>query len=150
MSVRGAHSKRGAPMRLSPEQRSLIAKARDRNIKISRIAEVFGISQTTVKKWSKRKRFTDNSRKSKESKVTLEVELAILSIRAFFEWGTARIQQGLINLPEYAKEALQNTVENVHLSRTAINAVLKKHKLNGYKNKTTRKTNNKTRTNAYR
>jgi len=133
--VRGAHSKRGAPMRLSFEERSLIANARARNIKISRIAEVFGVSQTTVKKWSKRKRFTDNPRKPKESKVTLEIELAILSMRAFFEWGTARIQQGLINLPAYAKQALQNTVENVHLSRSAINTVLKKHKLNGYKNK---------------
>jgi len=38
-----------------------------------------------------------------------------------------------MNLPQFAKEALQNTVENVYLSRTAINNVLKKHKLNGYK-----------------
>lgn len=120
-------------MRLAPEQRSLIADARQRNIKISRIAEVFGISQTTVKRWSKRKRFNDKRRKPKESKITLEVELAILAIRTTFDWGTARIQQGLICLPDYAKRALQNYVENVKLSRTSINEVLKKHKLNGYK-----------------
>lgn len=120
-------------MRLTSEQRSLIADARARGIKISRIAEVFGVSQTTVKRWSKRKRFTDKQRKSKNCKVTLEVELAILAMRTTFEWGTARIQQGLICLPDYAKQALQNYVENVKLSRTAINEVLKKHKLNGYK-----------------
>ena len=119
-------------MRLIPEKRSLIADARQRGIKISRIAEVFGISQTTVKRWSKRKRFTDKKRKAKDSKITLEVELAILAMRAMFEWGTARIQQGLICLPDYTKKALQNYVEDVNLSRTSINNVLKKHKLNGY------------------
>jgi transposase InsO family protein len=119
-------------MRLCLEQRSLIADARSRGIKISRIAEVFGISQTTVKRWSKRKRFTDKKRKPKESKVTLKVELAILAMRTTFRWGTARIQQGLINLPDFAKEALQNYVENTYLSRTKINDILKKHKLNGY------------------
>jgi len=68
-------------MRLTPEQRRLIADARRRGIKISRIAEVFGVSETTVKQWSKRKRFTDKKRNSKSSKITLEVELTILGIR---------------------------------------------------------------------
>ena len=120
-------------MRLVPEQRSLIADARQRGIKISLIAEVFGVSQTTIKRWSKRKRFTDKTREAKRSKVTIEVELAILAMRTTFDWGTARVQQGLICLPDYAKQALQNYVENVKLSRTTINDVLKKHKLNGYK-----------------
>lgn len=119
-------------MRLSPEKRSLIADARARNIKISRIAEVFGVSQKTVRRWSKRKYFTDKKRKAKVSKITIEVELAILAMRNLFKWGCARIQQGLVNLPDFAKKALQNYVENVRLSRTAINDVLKKHKLNGY------------------
>lgn len=123
-------------MRLCLEQRSLIADAIRRNIKISRIAEVFGVSQTTVKRWSKRKRFTDKTRKAKRSKVTIEVELAILAMRTTFNWGTARIQQGLFCLPDYAKLALQNHVENVRLSRTCINDVLKRHKLNGYKQST--------------
>lgn len=103
---------------------------RGKDIKV--VAEVFGVSPKTVKRWSVRKRFTDKPRKSKESKVTLEVELAILAMRNLFKWGSARIQQGLVNLPAYAKEALQNFVENVHLSRQAINDVLRKHKLNGY------------------
>lgn len=119
-------------MRLTLEQRSLIADARARNIKISAISNVFGISNSTVKRWSKRKLLSDKKRKPKQSKITIEVELAILAMRTTFKWGCARIQQGLVNLPNFAKKALQNFVENVHLSRTAINNVLRKHKLNGY------------------
>lgn len=121
-------------MRLSPEQRSLVADAYIRGIKVDWISRVFGTSQKTIRKWTKRTRFIDRVRKPKVSKVTIEVELAILAIRALFKWGTARIQQGLIDLPDFAGKALQNTVENVHLSRTTINNVLRKHKLNGYLN----------------
>lgn len=119
-------------MRLSLEQRSLVADARRRGIKIVRIAEVVGTSITTVKRWAKRRCFADQERKPKKSKITLKVELAILAMRTLFKWGTARIQQGLINLPAYMREALQNTVSNVFLSRPAINAVLTAHQLNGY------------------
>jgi len=119
-------------MRLSLEQRSLVADARRRGIKIQRIAEVIGTSITTVKRWAKRKSFADQERKSKKSKITFKVELAILALRTLFHWGCARIQQGLINLPVYMRKALQNTVSNVFLSRTAINAVLTAHQLNGY------------------
>ena len=122
-------------MRLTFEQRSLIADARRRSIKISRIAEVFGTSETTVKRWSKRKRFKDKPRKPKESKITLEVELTILSLRNTFSWGCGRIQQGLINLPPYMRLALSFCAQGISLSRSAINGVLKKHKLNGYKKK---------------
>ena len=122
-------------MRLSPEKRSLVADAVQRNININRIAEVFGVSIPTVRRWGKRKRFSDRSRKAKQSKVTFEVELAILAMRTLFSWGTARIQQGLYSLPDYAKEALQNTVCMVSLSRSAINNILTKHKLNGYRKK---------------
>lgn len=119
-------------MRLSLEKRRLIADARRRGIKIKRIAEVVGTSITTVKRWAKRRCFIDQVRKAKKSKITFKVELAILAMRTLFRWGCARIQQGLINLPAYMREALQNTVSNVFLSRTAINAVLTAHQLNGY------------------
>lgn len=122
------------PMRLSPETRSLIASAMRRGINISKIAQVFGVSQKTVSHWAKRKRFSDKPRTAKRSKLTIEVELAILSMRTTFRWGCARIQQGLFCLPEYVKTALQNTVQEVKLSRSTINNVLKKHKLNGYLN----------------
>lgn len=129
-------------MRLLPSTRKLIAESIKRGNNINVVAEVFGVCRQTASKWFYGKehrgnsRFLDKPRKPKESKITLEVELAILAMRTLFEWGTARIQQGLLNLPDFQKEALQNTVENVRLSRTTINNVLKKHKLNGYKQTT--------------
>lgn len=122
-------------MRLTPDQRRLIADARKRNMKISRIAEVLGISGSTVKRWSKRKHFNDKPRKTRESKITLEVELTILALRNTFNFGTGRIKQGLVNLPPYMREVLSTCAQGISLSRKAINDVLKKHKLNGYKNK---------------
>ena len=128
-------------MRSLPSHRKLIVESIKRGNNINVVAKVFGVCRQTASKWFHGKehrgnsRFLDKPRKPKESKITLEVELAILAMRTLFEWGTGRIQQGLMNLPQFAKEALQNTVENVKLSRTAINNVLKKHKLNGYKRK---------------
>jgi hypothetical protein len=118
-----------------------MAEAVNKGNPINVVAKVFGVCRQTASKWFHGKdhrghtRFLDKARKPKESKITLEVELAILAMRTLFEWGTARIQQGLMNLPDFAKEALQNTVDNVRLSRTAINNILKKHKLNGYKHR---------------
>lgn len=122
-------------MRLTQDERSLIGKAVDRVLNISLVAKVLGVTRNTVYKWKKRrKQLKDKKRNAKTSKITLEVELAILAMRTAFRWGTARIQQGLICLPDYAKKALQNTVENVKLSRATINNVLAKHNLNGYNN----------------
>ncbi len=110
-------------MRLLPTARKLITEAINRGNSIKVVAKIFGVSRQTVSFWFKGKnhrgnsRYLDKQRKSKTSKITLEVELAILAMRTLFEWGTARIQQGLQNLPDFAKEALQNTVENVKLSR---------------------------------
>jgi len=110
----------------------------ERGNNINLVAQVFGVCRQTVSNWLHgvgrvgMSRYHDKPRKPKESKITLEVELAILAMRTLFAWGTARIQQGLYDLPDFAKEALQNTVTQVTLSRTAINEVLKKHKLNGY------------------
>lgn len=69
----------------------------------------------------------------RESKVTREVELTILALRTTFAWGTARIQQGLIALPEYVRRVIPHAVQAVRVSRTSINDVLKRNNLNGYK-----------------
>ena len=45
------------------------------------------------------------------------------------------IRQHLIKAPAYLREVLPDLVQNVDLSRPAINNVLKKHKLNGYPKK---------------
>lgn len=59
--------------------------------------------------------------------------MSIIELRLKFGWGTARIKQGLINLPEFMKKELEFCVQEVYLSRVSINNVLKKHDLNGYK-----------------
>lgn len=128
-------------MRLKPDQRHALVDAIRRGIDKKLVASVFNTSVKTVSAWCKRsfhrgrESFQDKPRESRRRMITMEVELAIIAMRTMFEWGTARIQQGLINLPEYARKVLTNSVENVHLSRTAINDVLTRHRLNGYKHK---------------
>jgi transposase InsO family protein len=104
------------------------------------IAKLFDTTRQTVHRWcNKTKHFKDKKRKAKTSKVTLEVELSILGLRTMFEWGTARIQQALKSLPKFMRDALgelgTKLAQGVELSRTAINNLLRKHKLNGYKRK---------------
>jgi len=127
-------------MRLCIETRRLIGECVDRINNKSLVARVFGISIKTVRKWNKRRKLlNDRKRKPKKSKITLEVEESILALRTMFEWGTARIQQGLISLPDFMKRSLKKLrvkiVQGIKLSRDSINDTLKKHKLNGYKNK---------------
>jgi len=110
-----------------------------RGFKKTLVAKVFGVSRKTVTTWFKRAKhsgresFRDKKRKNREVKITLEVELAIIAMRTTFDWGTARIQQGLMELPDYAKKVILHCVQGLKLSRTSINEVLKKHGLNGYK-----------------
>jgi len=73
--------------------------------------------------------FKDIPRK-REGKISVEV--SFFYMRATFERGT-RIQQGLRDLPDFYKER-RVCVQNLELSRT-INAILKKHRLNGYPSK---------------
>lgn len=123
-------------MRLAPEQRSLIGNSIDRINNKSLVAKVFGITRSTLYKWDqRRKHLRDRKKRPRKSKVTIEVELTILALRKFCEWGTARIQQGLMSLPKFIRKSTGVIVQGVKLSRTTINNVLKRHKLNGYKKK---------------
>jgi len=79
-----------------------------------------------------RESFRDLPRKPKKGKITRKVEASIVSLRTAFGWGTARIRQGLINLPKFMRRALGICVQGACLSRTAINGVLKRFGLNGY------------------
>jgi hypothetical protein len=54
-----------------------------------------------------REYFKDQTRETKTSKVTDEVELSILALRNTFKWGTVRIQQGLRGLPGFITEAVR-------------------------------------------
>ena len=127
-------------MRLSPDQRRLIGDAIDRKVNKSLVARVFGVSRKTVYKWYKRRKLlNDRKRKKKKSKITLAVELSVLALRNTFNWGSARIQTALYSLPRFMLDTLSSIsvklVQGIKLSRTAINNILRKHKLNGYKNK---------------
>jgi transposase len=125
------------PMRLTPDQRSLVGKAVDRVANKSLVAKVLGVNRATVYKWNKRrKHLKDRKRKPKESKITEKVELSIIAIRTTFNWGTGRIKQALVSLPSFMRKIfLYPIVQRFKLSRAAINEILKKHKLNGYRRK---------------
>jgi len=124
-------------MRLNPTERYLMTKSVKNGNSINLVAKVFGVSRQTVWCWKSEtlnSNFKDLPRK-REGKISVEVEISILYMRTTFEWGTARIQQGLRDLPDFYKEGTEVCVQNLELSRTSINTILKKHKLNGYKSK---------------
>jgi transposase InsO family protein len=103
------------------------------------VARVFGVTRKVVRNWCGRafhrggESFRDERRGTIEPKVTEEIDLFIVTLRTIFEWGSARIQQGLFALPPFMYDVLPNRVRGVRLSRVTINNVLKRHKLNGYK-----------------
>lgn len=127
--------------RLTPEERALVSKFKRAGVEINVLVETFHTSRQTIWYWSiqdLRTRF--NIKRNSNGKITIEVEATILCIRQSFRWGTARIKQGLDNLPEFMKAELRiilqfEPVQNFDLSRQSINQVLKKWKLNGYSKK---------------
>lgn len=126
-------------MRLTPDQRHSLVNGVRKGKHKKVVASIFGVSVKTVRKWCKRahhrgrESFKDKPRKSRKRKITLEVELSIIALRNTFNWGTARIKQNLYCAPDYVLDVVPNLVQEVTLSRTAINNVLKKHGINGYK-----------------
>ncbi|MEJ5327411.1 MAG: helix-turn-helix domain-containing protein [Candidatus Bathyarchaeia archaeon] len=113
-------------MRLPPIIRGAFRKLVKANQTVTSIAKTFKTTRQTVYRWLKRGKhrgtetFKDKPRQPKECKVTLEVELSILKLRTAFNWGTARIQQGLFCLPPFMLESAQ-CVQGVNLSRETIN-----------------------------
>jgi IS30 family transposase len=124
-------------VRLSPDIRGAFRKLAKTELTVSSIAKTFNTTRQTVYRWLKRGKhpgtetFKDKPRQPKQTKVTLEVELSILKLRTTLKWGTARIQQGLYNLPSFMLESV-NCVQGVRLSRETINNVLAKNNQNGY------------------
>jgi hypothetical protein len=123
-------------MRLKSEQRLDLGKLAREYIPKKLLMKAFSVSRTTVWYWQVqdfRTRF--DIKRNVKGKITIDVEITILNLRTTFKWGTARIQQGLINLPEFMRADMEVCVQNFQLSRTSINNLLTKHKLNGYKKK---------------
>jgi transposase InsO family protein len=127
----------GVGVRLSPDIRGAFGKLVKKGLAVTRIAQLFDTTRQTVHRWLKRSKhvgreyYKDKPRMPKSSKVTDQVELSILALRNTFKWGTARIQQGLINLPGFMREAVR-CVQRVRLSRETINNVLARQGVNGY------------------
>jgi transposase InsO family protein len=124
-------------VKLDPSIRGLFWKLVKKGPTVTRIAELFDTTRQTVHRWLKRARhvgreyYKDKTREPKQGKITEEVEVSILAPRNTFKWGTARIQQGLFNLPGLVTEAVRR-VQGIRLSRESINNVLTRHGLNGY------------------
>ena len=126
--------------RTTSELRKIFASLVGKGYNKKFIAEMFDVSRQTVARWSNKKsHFRDKKRDPKPKKITFEIEAFILAVRNMFDWGSARIQQALWCLPEFMKNELEKlsvtTVQEVTLSRQAIQDTLVKHGLNGYKNK---------------
>lgn len=114
-------------------ERKLMAKFVRKGYPINFVAEMFDAHRNTVSCWSKQDlRTVKDIPKFRDSKITLEIELAIIELRLKFKWGTARIQQGIFNLPEFQLKELEFPVQEAILSRTSINNILKRHDMNGY------------------
>jgi transposase InsO family protein len=124
-------------VRLNPNIRGLFGKLIKKGLTVTRIADLLDTTRQTVHRWLKRarhvgrERYRDRPRAPKQRKVTEKVEASILALRNTLTWGTARIQQGLIKLPGFIREAT-GCVQGVSLSRESINNVLTRHGLNGY------------------
>jgi len=124
--------------KLTPEQRRAMVKAVRNGMSKKAAAKAFGVSRQTVWMWCKRAKhrgresFRDWPRRPRKRKITQRVEDSIVALRTAFKWGTARIQQALLNLPRFMREKLTVCVQRVRLSRTAINGVLRRYGLNGY------------------
>jgi hypothetical protein len=145
-------------VRLSPAERSLFGRFLEKGLPKTKIANLFDTTRQTVDRWIKRSKhvgreyYKDKPRKSKESKITVEVEVSILALRSL-GWGgcmpatinqdrrdssqtakcSLRIQQGLYILPDFMKNSVGHIVQGVKLSGQSINNILTKHGVNGYR-----------------
>jgi transposase len=98
-------------LRLDPGVRGLFGKLLKKGLTVTKIAELLDTTRQTVHRWLKRAKhvgresYRDKPRAPRQRKVTEGVELSILALRNTLSWGTARIQQGLVKLPGFMREA---------------------------------------------
>lgn len=121
--------------RLKPEQRLLLGKLARTNIPKNLLMMSFSVSRKTVWYWGKENLHyvSDLSRANHKFKITVETEITIIAFRNNFGYGTARIQQRLFCAPDFELEQMEVKVQGVELSRQAINEILKKWGINGYR-----------------
>lgn len=122
--------------RLTPELRLQLGKLARADIPKKVLVESFCVSRVTVWFWGSQNLhyITDLPRK-KNFKISVETEITIIAFRNNFGYGCARIQQRLFCAPGFELEQMEVKVQGIKLSRQAINEVLRKWGINGYKKK---------------
>ena len=128
---------------LTPEIRKRIVKAYKKGYRIKDIAAIFGVSRWVVWKWRKRAyhpgRDSYRSRSQRphiiHTKVTQDIENAVVVLRDSFNWGTHRIALNLRHPPGYIHHLLTAITgsewQPVRISRQTVNSILKRHRRNG-------------------
>jgi len=113
-------------VRMSPDIRAAFRKLVRKGLAIKDVAYYFETTGQTVYRWLRRgshrgaETFRDEHRRPRQSKVTEEVELSILKLRTTFKWGTARIQQGIDNLPDFISKSV-NCIQGVKRPKSRMN-----------------------------
>ena len=80
-------------MRLIPELRRALVKAIKKGLNKSFVAKAFDVTRNTIYRWlneikrARRTTFKDKPRNPKESKITFEIEISIITMRLSFKWG---------------------------------------------------------------
>lgn len=124
-------------MRLKPEQRLLLGKLDRTDVPKKLLMANFSVSRTTVWFWGNQNLHcvTDLPKANHRFKITIDTEITIIAFRNNFGYGTARIQQRLFCAPDFELEQMEVKVQGVELSRQAINEILRKWGINGYRRK---------------
>jgi hypothetical protein len=104
-------------------------------IHINLIAQSFSCSRQTIWYWKNQDlRCRFDIPRNYRSKITIEAEASILFFRNL-GYGTARIQQRLFSASKLELEKMEISIQELIISRQTINKILKKHRINGYKNR---------------
>jgi len=123
-------------VRLTPELRLQLGKLARADIPKKVLVESFCVSRITVWFWGKQNlHYISDLPRKKNFKISVETEITIIAFRNNFGYGCARIQQRLFCAPGFELEQMEVKVQGVKLSRQAINKILKKWGINGYKKK---------------
>jgi transposase InsO family protein len=122
--------------RLTPELRLQLGKLARADIPKKVLVGSFCVSRTSVWFWGKQNlHYISDLPRKKNFKISVETEITIIAFRNNFGYGCARIQQRLFCAPDFELEQMEVKVQGVQLSRQAINEILRKWGISGYKKK---------------
>jgi len=97
----------GVVVRLAPNIRGILGKLVKNGLAVTCIAELFDTTRQTVRRWLRRSKhvgreyFKDKPEVPRVSKVTAEVEVAILALRNTFRWGNCAHSTRAVQTPQF-------------------------------------------------